>query len=164
MSNYSEGFELFLKGYSGDLGQELAEKIVDRLGGEKEFLNIYERINDKGMIWALDGWVQSASLAIFFEDNRKLFMNFMKGSINHTEHKSIAALVMTFDDIKKIYRLDIDQVSEGLKNIDSENHVCVTAEIPKYASEVLSKRYVEFLEYHPDGTPSYSEDAEYSEA
>lgn len=164
MSNYSEGFELFLRGYSGDLGHELAEKIVEQFGGEQEFLNIYERVCDKGMIWAVNGWIQSTQLSVFFEDNRKSFMDFMKGSINHTEHKSISSLVATFKDIKKIYRLDAEQISEGLKNIESEQHVFVTAEIAKYASEVLSKRYAEFLTYHPDGTSNYSEQADCSEA
>ncbi|MBO6224265.1 MAG: hypothetical protein J6N72_02255 [Psychrobacter sp.] len=162
MSKYSEGFELFLKGYSGDLGCELAGKIVERFGSEDCFLNNYEKVCESGMVWAIDGWIQTSGLATFFEENRKLFMDFMKASIRHTEYKSVAELVATLSDTKKVY--STQQITEALNSTKSEHYKFVAAAIAKYSSEVLSKYYMNFLKYHADGTSHYGTKSAYDAA
>ena len=101
--SWQEGFRL--------LDKNLIKVLIDQLGGQDAFIDIYKKVLEGAKIEELNGFDTEAELLALYDANKEEFLNHADGCAKRTNTSSVSAmLAIQFEDAN----IDKDTVEAAL--------------------------------------------------
>lgn len=140
--SWQEGFRL--------LDKNLIKVLIDQLGGQDAFIDIYKKVLEGAKIEELNGFDTEAELLAIYDANKEEFLNHAYGCAKRTNTSSVSAmLAIQFEDAN----IDKDTVEAALNEDagafedSSDNRIAICGWIVVCAVFDLFLNYDNFMSY-----------------
>ena len=118
MTEYSAQTQDFINTFMpfcySSLNSEIVRAVIDQMGGEKNFIDVYQRIIDNGSCEGVEGFLFADERVEFFEDNKKTLLAFTREAVS--KFGKVTANDYIFDEVQtgKYNDYDRDEIAEAI--------------------------------------------------
>lgn len=143
MLRFTEKTNNFLDNYIGNMSLSLATGIINRFGGEKDFIEQHSSaclvISD-----GIEGWQQTVDLIRFYEDNKESVLAHAASEAKRFGFDNLVDMIAGFKSLEG--ERTAEEINDAIQSTEAEYYEQVAVALAWFAGETLSKYYDLFLD------------------
>lgn len=142
MQIFTPKTESFIKDHT-PMSRDLVTAIIMQFSSELHFLTIYDKVATQNIDDTTVGFNDTELLVRFYHQNRDIILSFAKGVARANDYSSLAVMVQNFHALRDIY--DVDDVAEGLHDINCDQHFAVAVQMSLWMGNELCRQYQAYM-------------------